>query len=460
MSGSGGPGPIGQDLQTALQQLESAGQLRRVKAPVRCEYETAAVLWEMAHGDTVLFENLVGYDMPVVGNLLNRRDHLATILGVAPRDLGERVLEGVEQQVEPVLVDSPLCQQEVTKAPLKLLSRWPVPRISERDGGRYLSAGILITRDPDNGRQNMAISRMDVRDDDTLGCYLAPTHSWQFLGRYRQAGEMMPVAVVLGAHPAVTVASQMLVPFDEMRAVGGMLGEPLRVARCLTNDLLVPADAEMVLEGFIDPEVFSPEGPFGEFPGTYAPVRQNPVIQLECLTSRRKPVFQMIVGGRHPEHLVTGAIAREATLLRSVRAVVPGAKQAVLTEGGCCRFHAVIAIQKRAPGEGKLAIAAAFASQDLIKHVTVVDDDIDASDSTDVEWAVATRMRAPDGIAFMAGMKSNPVDPTSSGGTITKVGVDATLPPGEAASAERVGVPAAVSEEVRRRWSELMAGAS
>jgi 2,5-furandicarboxylate decarboxylase 1 len=164
----------------------------------------------------------------------------------------------------------------------------------------------------------------------------------------------------------------------------------------------------------------------------------------------------MIVGGRHPEHLVTGAVAREATLLQSVRAVVPGVRQVVLTEGGNCRFHAVISLAPRVPGEAKLAITAAFASQDLIKNVVVVDEDIDPADPGEVEWALSTRMRAPEDIVMISGMKSNPVDPTSVGRTITKVGFDATLAVDDPRRAEpRVGVPPEVMARVRSRWKEI-----
>lgn len=448
---------VAQDLRSAIDALDEAGQLLRINAPISVDYEAAAVLWEVAHGPAVLFDNVVGSTMPLVGNLLNTREKLAISLEVSEGGLQERLMEAVERRMIPEVVSDPFCQQWRAPEGSDFLGRLPVPLISENDGGRYISAGLLVCRDPETARQNLAICRLQVKPGNRLGCYMAPTHSYRALVNHRRSRTPMEVAVAIGCHPAVMAASQFLTPFDEMEIAGGIFGEPLGVARCQTVNLVVPAAAEVVLEGSIDPCQSEVEGPFGEFPGTYAPARPNPVIHLSAMTSRSDPWMQMIVGGRHPEHLVTGAVAREATLLASVRAVVPGVRRVVLTEGGNCRFHAVIAMAPSVPGEAKLAITAAFASQDLIKHVVVVDDDVDPGDPDEVEWAVSTRMRAPEDILMVGGMKSNPVDPTSVGRTITKVGFDATLAVDDDRRGERrVGVPEAVARRVHSRWDEIM----
>jgi 2,5-furandicarboxylate decarboxylase 1 len=265
------------------------------------------------------------------------------------------------------------------------------------------------------------------------------------------------VAVALGCHPAVVAATQQMVPFDEAYAPGALLGAPLRMVRGRTVDVLVPAEAEVVVEALLYPSDSAPEGPFGEFPGLYAPVRDNPVLRVTAVTHRRDPWLTMIVGGDHPEHLVTGAVAREATLLRAVRAVVPSTRRVVLTEASSCRFHAVISIAQRNTGEARLAMLAAFTAQDLIKQVTVVDDDIDPTDPAQVEWAVATRMRAHEDLLVVPGMKSNPADPMSVERTISKLGIDATLPLGtDPERVVRVDVPAGVRARVRARWAALL----
>ncbi|MEU0563423.1 UbiD family decarboxylase [Dactylosporangium sp. NPDC006015] len=454
---------LGQDLRGAFETLRRHGKAVVVAEPVGWEYEAAAVLWELAHGPAVRFDDVPGYRVPLVGNLLNTRDKLACVLGVDDERLGEVLAAALDSPVPPAVVDDAPCQEVVVTDGIDLTGLLPIPAISERDGGRYLSAGVLLCAPPGGGRQNLAIARLQVQGPDRLGVNFAPTHSWQFLQEWWARGEPMPVAVALGCHPAVAAASQLLVPFDEAHAAGALFGEPLRMVRGRTVDVLVPAEAEIVIEALLHPGDRAPEGPFGEFPGLYAPMRDNPVLRVTAVTHRRDPWLTMIVGGNHPEHLVTGAVAREATLLRAVRAVVPSTRRVVLTEAGSCRFHAVIAIEQRNPGEARLAMLAAFSTQDLIKHVTVVDDDIDPADPRQVEWAVATRMRAHEDLLVVPGMKSNPVDPMSVGRTISKLGIDATRPLG--ADPERsvlVDVPAGVRDQVRARWSELFpdAGAS
>lgn len=446
-----------QDLRSALDAYEAAGKLLRVGETIHWRYEAAAVLWRLAHGPAVLFERIEGYDIPIVGNVLNSRDKLAVALGVAPEQLQARVVASLDNRVAPEVADTGRCQEVVHTADLDIAAALPIPHISEHDGGRYISAGLVIVRDPISGRRNLAICRLQVQDGSTLGIYMAPTHSFQFLQTYKELGRSMDIAVAIGNHPVLLAASQMLVPYDEFEVAGGLFGAPAWLARCRTVDLEVPAEAEIVLEGVIDPAELAEEGPFGEIPGTYAPARHNPVMHLTAITHRRSPIFQMIVGGSHPEHLITGALGREATLYRTVKAVVPGLQQALLSEGGNCRFHAVLAIKKRVPGEGKLAILAALSAQDLIKHVIVVDDDIDVHDPREVEWAVATRMRAHQDLVMVQGAKSNPVDPMSVGRTITKIGFDATLPTdAEPRLRLRPDVPDAVKRDIEQRWQDIV----
>lgn len=445
------------DLRIALDRLEAAGSLRRVATSLSWEYELAAVAWRLQHGPTLLFENVAGYDVPVVANLLNTRDKLAIALGIEPGQVQARVVHALDNPIPPVVVDDAPCLEVQYDGDVDLTQILPVPAISEHDAGRYISAGVLICKDPQTGRRNMAICRMQVQGPGRIGVYMAPTHSRGFFEVHRARGTQMEVAVALGLHPAMLVASQLLTPLDETFVAGAIFGQAARLVRARTVDLEVPAGAEIVLEGRIDPVDEASEGPFGEFPGTYAPQRNNPVIRLTAVSTRERPIFQMIVGGRHPEHLVTGAIAREAGLFKAVRSVVPTVRQVKLTEGGVCRFHAVVSIEKRFPGEGRLAILSAFADQDLIKHVVVVDDDIDLDDATDVEWAVGTRMRGHEDLVVVPGMKSNPVDPMSIDRTITKVGVDATLPVGAPSAArQRVGVPAHVMANISDRWAEIV----
>ena len=445
-----------QDLRTALARLDEAGQLRRVDEEIDSEFEAAAALWMWRHGPAVQFDRVVGSSVPIVGNLLNTRDKLATSMGWDPALQQEHLIAALDRPIAPEVAGSESALQTMEFDPQADPSdHFPIPVVSEHDGGRYISAGVIVTRSPETGRRNFAIARLQARRGQ-LGVYFAPTHSRRVLEECRERGIPMDVAIAIGLPPAWMAASQFLTPLDEAQIAGGIYREPAHLVRCATVDLEVPYGAEIVLEGRIDPNATEIEGPFGEFPGTYAAPRHNPVITLTRVASRPDPIFQMIVGGRHPEHLITGAVAREAGLLRAIREVVPGARRLVLSEGGTSRFHAIIGITKRFEGEGRLTITSAMSQQDLIKHVIVVDDDIDISDPSDVEWAIATRFRADRDLFVIPGAKSNPVDPMAEGGTVAKMGLDATLPvrqPGE--RREQVGVPADIALRVQDRLGKV-----
>jgi 2,5-furandicarboxylate decarboxylase 1 len=442
-----------QDLRTALSRLDQAGQLRVIDDEVHWQYEAAAVLWRFKHGPTTMFSNVTGYDIPLVGNLLNTRDKLAYSMGWDPAEQQERILKALDNLIEPRVLPAETAIQTIQYDPsANVADYFPVPIVSEHDGGRYISAGIVTCRSPETGRRNFAICRLQVREG-RIGIYMAPTHSRRVFEECREKGIPMQIAIALGLPPLWMAASQFLTPLDESFVAGGMLEEPADLVRCRTVDLEVPAAAEIVIEGTINPDELEMEGPFGEFPGTYAPPRDNPVIRTSSIASRPKPIFQMVVGGRHPEHLVTGAVAREAGLLRALRGIVPGARAVALPEGGTSRFHAVVSLHKRFEGEGKLAITTALSQQDLIKHVVVVDHDIDVTDPTEVEWAIATRFQADRDLVLVPGAKSNPVDPMSQDGTVTKMGLDATLPVQQSGQArEQVGVPAKIAALVEQKW--------
>ena len=437
-----------QSLRSALKAYEQRGDLLRVNKEVDWNFEAAAHLWKHQHGPAVLFERVKGYDVPIVGNLLNNRRKFGHPFGLKEEEIQPHIVKAVENPILPEVVADGPCQ-EVVVHDVDLLRDLPIPVISEKDGGRYISAGVFIAKHPDTGRRNVSICRIHVLEGNKVAINMAPTHLFGFYQRARELGKDLEVAIVIGNHPAIMVASQMLVPNDEMEIAGGLFGEPVRMVRCKTVDLEVPAESEIVLEGVIRQDERRMEGPFGEFPGTYSMAQMNPIVHLKAMTTRKNPIFQMIVGSNHPEHLWTGGIAREATLFLAVRAAVPTVYAVSMPEGGVCRFHAIISIKKRTEGEGKLAAIAALANQDLLKHVVVVDDDIDILNPTEVEWAIATRMRAHDDVQIIRDVKSNHVDPMSINRTISKMIIDATLRMDEREG--RYGVRAGVPKEIMDR---------
>ncbi|WP_174735215.1 UbiD family decarboxylase [Mesobacillus harenae] len=440
-----------QSLRAALTNYKNNEDLIHITKQVDWNFEAAAYLWKYKHGPTVIFDKVKGYDVPIIGNLLTSRKKFGHAFALQEHEIQPFLVNAIDNPIAPKVQESDAPVQEVVieGEEIDILRDLPIPVISEKDGGRYISAGVFIAKHPETGRRNVSICRIQVLGANKIACYMAPTHLFSFLQSCGELNKKLEVAILIGNHPAIMVASQLLVPNDELEIAGGMFKEPVRMTRCKTIDLEVPSEGEIVLEGVIDPSELHMEGPFGEFPATYSPARENPVVHIQAMTTRKRPMFQMIVGSNHPEHLWTGAIAREATLYKAVRAVVPTLHAVSMPEGGVCRFHGILSIKKRTEGEGKLAALAAIANQDLLKHIIVVDDDVDLFNSTEVEWAIATRVRAHDDIQIIKDVKSNPVDPMSINKTISKVIVDATLRMDEREGV--YGVKAGVPEEILSR---------
>ena len=234
---------------------------------------------------------------------------------------------------------------------------------------------------------------------------------------------------MIGVHPACILASQAIAALDddEMEIAGALLGEPIEMVKCRTNQVRVPAHAEIVIEGRILPKVREPEGPFGEFPQYYGPRADREVIQVDAITHRRNPIYHTIVGGGM-EHLLLGGIPREATLLDHLQRSFPSVRDVRLTRGGICRYHLAVKIDKTSAGEAKNVMMGAFSGHYDIKQVVVVDTDVDIDDPGEIEWAIATRFQADRDLVVVSGAQGSKLDPSSNEGVSAKMGIDATKP--------------------------------
>jgi 2,5-furandicarboxylate decarboxylase 1 len=456
-----------EDLHELLARFERAGRLLRITEPVDPRFELPGVCTRL-HRDpalrqhVALFENVQGHTMPVVGNLCDTREKVAFALGVEPGDLLARGVRAVEQPVPPVLVESGPCQ-EVTIDPPDL-RQLPLCTNSELDGGPYVNTGIHITRNPATGVRNVGVQRNMYQEPALLGIYMAPTHMFQHYLQMEAQDKPLPVAIAVGVHPALMVASQMRIAFDEdeMGAAGGLVGGPVELVRCRTVPLEVPAHAEVIIEGEVLPHERRREGPFGEFARLYGAVRDLPVIRITAITHRRDAIWWNMIAATIPENAVIGAVGREPALYKAVRGAVPTVTAVHMPVGAGANFHAVIALKKSMEGEPQKAAFAAFAHQDLIKHVFVVDDDIDVYNPTDVEYALATRFQADRDIYTIPRVKGNPLDPaadeyTTGRATVTKMIVDATKPLGAAPDHYRFAeVPHNVMARIEQNWQRYV----
>jgi UbiD family decarboxylase len=371
--------------------------------------------------------------------------------------LQDACIEALDHGFEPVIVDEAPVQEVVRTDQIDVPALLPVPTWFERESGPYITAGVIVAKDPETRRRNVSIARLRVEGGDRILAGISPSHHLRELLRRAQAnGHPLEIAAAIGNHPAVLVASQMYVELghDEYEVAGALLREPLRLVRCRAADLEVPAEAEIVLEGTLDPTETLEEGPVSEFPGFYVNYGPAHTGQISAITHRKDAVFQAILPGYAPEHCLLGGVAIGATTCRALRRVMPNVGKVLVTDGGMGRLHAIITLHNPQPGQGEQAIALAMDEVNLLKLVIVVDEDIDPEDWTQVEWALATRMRAERDFLIFPGASADRCEPLEEDRTVTKVGIVATSRPGDAEPGGRFELaraPSEVLEQVRRR---------
>jgi 2,5-furandicarboxylate decarboxylase 1 len=416
------------DLRSWLRRLAATGRLAVARNGIALIDELAAVSKKLELERAVVFPRPGGHPMAVVSNLFVDRSWVADSIGVPTKDLLARFQQAVRQPL-PWTEVKDAAAQEVVHRDIDLLKLLPIPKHNEHDSGPYITAALLIARNPKTAVQNVSIHRCQISGPDRIGVLLLPRHTHHYFRMAEEAGEALEIALVIGVHPACILASQAIAALDEdeMEIAGALMGAPVEMVKCRTNRVRVPAHAEIVIEGRILPKVREPEGPFGEFPQYYGPRADREVIQVDAVTHRRDAIFHTIVGGGM-EHLVLGEIPREATLLEHLQRSFPGVQDVRLTRGGTCRYHLVVKIDKRSNGEPKNIIMGAFGGHYDLKQVVVVDLDVDIDDPHEIEWAVATRFQADRDLLVISGAQGSKLDPSSEQGISAKMGIDATKP--------------------------------
>jgi len=337
-------------------------------------------------GDRLIYFRSRWNGYRVVAGLCAARRHFALALGVSEGDLLSRLVDALHQPAEPPMIESPPCQ-EVIEGDVDLESL-PILTHTARDGGAYVTAGIAITRDPELGR-NTAFHRLMRLDSRRFAIRLVEgrgTHQ-----TWMRTDEDVPVAICIGAPVSAQLAGASSPPpgIEELSLAHALAPTPL--VRCLSVDLEVPAESEIVLEGRITHQLVD-EGPFVDLTGTYDLVRRQPIVEIDRITHRADPIYQALLPGG-PEHKVLMGMPREPTIFAAVNEVCECC-DVLITPGGASWLHAIVQIHKTGPVDGQRAGEAAFRGHTSLKHVVVVDDDVDIHDSEAVEWAIATRFQA------------------------------------------------------------------
>lgn len=414
-----------------LAHLEATNRLQRVKKTVHLRHELAALSQERDGKSAVLFDFTDGAPLPVVANIACCREWYAEILKVKPSELLYEVQRRQELGIKPKSISEAPFLQKVVSDGIDIAELLPLPIYHELDGGPYISAGVFFAQDPDTGAGNVSIHRMQALDNDTFGLLVLPRHLKGMIYRAGERGESLRVAVCVGLDPLLLMASQLVLAEgeDELEAAGGLKGEAVEVTPAPWSGIPVPSDAEIVIEGEIPTGEYRREGPFGEFPRYYSPADEREVLRVRSIAMREDAVFYSIVAAGY-DHLLMGALPREAGLLRDLQKAVPSVRDVVLPLSGCGRFHCIIQLDKRNEGEAKSALMAALAAHYDVKHAIAVDHDIDIHNPDQVDWAVATRFQADKDLFIVPGAWGSRLDPSASDGVTAKMGMDATVPVG------------------------------
>lgn len=421
-----------QSLRPWLAQLAATGRLVEIAEELDPASDLAVRL--VCHRrEPIRIARVRGSDLPVVANLLPSRPLIAESLGVAEGDLGAHLQRALAAPLGERISGGAPCQQIVVE-PDPDLAQLPIPRFFEHEGGPYITAGCIVTRDPETGARNWSIARVRPLGGARALVGIAPNHHLAVAARAaRERGERLPIAVTIGNHPALTIAACLYLARgeDELLVAAALLGEPVELARCRRVPLEVPAGCEIVLEGELDLDASIEEGPVSEFHGGYERYGHAATATFHCLTRRRDALYQAILPGFHPEHALIGGVAIAAGLERRLRGLVPSVRAVAVPESGAGRLTAVVALGPHAPGEALTAARAALSAVNLVKLVTVVDEDVEVWDDAAVAHAVATRVHFDRDLHVLPGMRADRAEPLERDGTIAKLAIDATRHAGD-----------------------------
>ena len=412
------------NLRSFLSKLEKEDKLVRIKKEVSAKYEIANIMYSLDE-KPVIFEKVKGHDFPVFGGITSNRDIISEALGTTKDKLLLKLVEALRNPKPPRMVEKAPCQEVIIKNPdidkLPLLFHLP------GDGGRYATATVSTIKDPDTGR-NVAYHRLMQRSKNIFTARLIKGR--QTRTTYDKLKGDLEMAVCIGNSVSVMIAASLGPPsgVDEFSIANSL--DNMTMVKCITKNLEVPAESEFVLEGRLTKNV-DKEGPFLDLTETRDFERQEPVFVVDCITHRKDAMYQALIPGRF-EHKILMGMPKEPTIYDEVSKVVK-CKNVLITLGGGSWLHGIVQIEKKNPDDGKKAIEAAFNGHKSMKHVVIIDEDVDIYNSTAVEWAIATRFQGDKDLIVKSDSPGSSLDPSAKHEegkkTLTaKVGVDATIP--------------------------------
>ncbi len=421
----------------ALERLRQRGQLKVCDVPVDPKFEMGAVLSYYNNEVPILFNRLKGSKVPAVGALYGNRDLMCDMLGTGVKERIGLIINAIANPAKPrILANGPVQENIVTRG-IDLLKMFPIPVSNEKDSGPFITSGIIAYRDIESGAVHMAVRRFQVNNGNSISVLVSPAspHLNAMLKTCAEQNRTLECALILGYDASMLIASQISsnkYGLDKYGVDSALRGEPLELVKCHSIDFEVPAFAEIVLEGVIKPGNTGKEGPFAELMSYYSTVGDEPIMDITCVMHRNDCIYQHAFPCRE-EHLAYGMV-KEVEIFSMLSHTV-NVQDVNLTIGGGCRLHAVVSIKKRAAGDGKSTILGVLGYYKDIKHVVVVDDDVDIFDMLDVEAALAARFQAAHDLVTVFGALGSPLEPSHlEAGISDKMGFDCTKPLGDTAS--------------------------
>lgn len=416
-------------LRHTLQELRARNLLLECNREVDPQYEMGAVLKHFNNKRPILFNKIKNHSMSSIGGLYGDREIIYELLKMNHENRIERFMDAIVNP-EPyrVLKDGPV-KENIIKRNIDLGKLLPINKFQEKDSSSFVTAGVMVVKDPDTGKYFTSIRRLQVNGGNILSALIASSKLTNDFLRLEKQGKPLEVAIVFGYDAPFLMASQIssaTYGVDKFQIDSRLRGEPLELVQCETVDLLVPANAEIVLEGRIVPGKREIEGPFGELMGYYGNVAPHPIIEVSAVLHRNNPIYQTAFPCRE-EHVSNGLI-REMELYYHLKNQLDVVDVHV-TEGGGYRFNAFVSIRKQKQGDAKTAILAALGLNKDLKQVVIVDEDVNIFDLQDIEWAITTRAQASMDYVIVEGALGSSLEPSHDlRGVTDKVGIDATKP--------------------------------
>jgi len=436
------------DLSACVEFLEKTGNLVRITSEVDPRYVLAGIAKKSEGGKCLLFNRVNGSEYPVVIGLLWNRDIVGSLFGVSKEKVPFVIVKAIESwrkhkgTLSSPLLDKGLANEVVEK---KIdLYKLPIPLHALKDGGRYLDSSVVVVRNPETGIPNVSVHRLMVTKKDRLTFLIDPgRHLGAYLEIMEARNEPLPVTINNGIGLAPWLASVIPQQGDGKYEIANhIVGYPISFIKAQTVDVPAYADAQFVIEAEILPKVREQEGPFAEVTGYYANRDQRWVMKVKAITHRKKAIFHSLLSGQEVWNAV--GFTAEAKIFATVKEKVPQLKAVYLTPGGCGFYGAVIQVEKDGKEVGRAAILETFKAFEPLQQVVAVDTDVNLYDPIDVNWALTTRFNADTGLIILKDQQGhilNPmvrITPDGRGGTVTKMGLDATAPFPKTSTFERV----------------------